>query len=505
MFQFDFFAHTGADHQRNLTVHPMPDCEPATELVPIDSCAPTAEETFAAAEETAADSGESFAVELFVPCDEEPAPCDEEAQAPAAEPAPISEPVLTVAPAAQPVEETPWQPPQVGGCTAPTVNTLKTMLGYAENLLISLNGRSSLERKSTRDLSVSYTRSYVTNCYEAALRNHNVVSYMGKLVFPLTGIRVTDDPEKLHLAGLLIPTFSSYNWRFAYTDDVAFTSRFDDACYESDAVEEVPSAAVHFSPAEYLTRCGYKVQSESAAAEPLPAVLVDLVHQIAGMIGDPLVAGFFQNVRTNIPQNKPGHYEMGDTAESSKEMLVNLLQRMGKLGFFTYLSFNKFTNTVNYSLSHSDRCIHFLNGQWLEIYTTNLCRQVVNSLAAEYGLPAQVSSNIVLVDTADTEVPCHELDCAFTIGGLFFWLEAKSSSRNVNYDKYRIRGQLLGVLPDQFLMLNADLTQSEVEVLEWLYPYHAANCSSFADTLRSMVTTALQAERTTDLQAACAA
>ena len=501
MFQFDFFAHSGADHQRNLTVHDMPTFDESTELVPIDCCAPAAEKPSAAAEETPSGFEAFFAPEQFTPVEEAPAQTAEEPAAPAIEP------ILAVVSAvpAQPADDTPWQPPQVSGCTAPTVSTLKAMLGYAENLLISLNGRSSLERKATRDLSVTYTRNYVTSCYEAALRNHNVVSYLGKLVFPLTGIWVTDGPDKLPLVGTLTPTYTSYSWRFAYTDEAAYTSRFDASCYEAEVTDEDEAAAEHLSPAEYLTRCGYHVQSQTADAEPLPGALVELVHQIAGVISDPLVAGFFQNVRTNIPLNKPGHYEMGDTAESSKEMLISLLQRMGKLGFFTYLSFNKFTSTVNYSLSHSDRCIHFLNGQWLEIYTSNLCRQVVNGLAAQYGLPAQVSANIVLTDPADAEVPCHELDCAFTIGGLFFWIEAKSSSRNVNYDKYRIRGQMLGVIPDQFLMLNADLNQSEVEVLEWLYPYHAANCSSFADTLRSMVTTALDAARIHNGQTACAA
>lgn len=485
MFQFDFFNRISAANDESSSAAPC--TEPTTgEFIPFEEPATPALTVsepicFLQTEtEPVAETEPVTAAELVTEV----------------EPVAKTEPVAETEPvtAAEPVAEAEnWQPPMVGGCSAPTPGTFKAMLGYAENLLISLNNRSSLERKPTRDLSVAYTRNYVAESYEAALRNHNVVSCMGKLVFPLPGITVTDTTDTQYLVGTLTPTFSSYNWRFAYTDEQAYTSRFAAACYAAPAVDETEAEVAPLTPADYLTGCGYRVQSISTKAETLPTVLRQLVNDLAAAVSDPLVSDFLQDVRSNIPTGKPGHYDMSSAPMSSQNLLTSLLPRMAKLGLFTFMGINNYTRVVNYSVSHCDPCVRFLNGQWLELYTTDLCTRVVNELAEQYHLPVSLASNIVLTDPAEPEVPCHELDCAFTIGGQFFWIEAKSSSRNVNYDKYRILGQLLGVIPDQFLLVNSDLNPDEIAGIRWLYPYHLANCTTFANALRAMVTDALEA------------
>ena len=461
MIQFNFMNHTNSADQQET------DC---------------IENIFAAGEE-------------FIPL--EPA-CDtaEELSAPEAEPA---EPVLYE-------EAAPWQPPTVGGCSAPDVQTLKNMLFAAEPLLISLNSRSSLERKPTRDQSVAFTRNFVANSYQAALNNHNLVSRMGRLVFPLPGIWVDDGINRCHVVGTLIPTFNIYNWRFAYTEDPVFTSCFEDECYRGVVDGEADKTVVACtSPAEYLTGCGYRIKQIADDSISLPAALEKLAHQMASVSVDPLVAEFLQHLRTNIALNKPGHYEMGDASPESKKLLTDLARQMQKLGFFSFLTVNTLTEVVNYTLSRNEPCLNFVRGKWLEYFATAECRKVLDSISAEYGLPVQMNTNIELTDPEEADVPCHELDCAFTVGGLFFWIEAKSSSRNLDYDKYRIRGTELQVIPDQFLMLNADLDGEAIEALEWLYPYHVANCTTFAASLYKVVTAALSKTGADDSQQALAA
>ena len=81
----------------------------------------------------------------------------------------------------------------------------------------------------------------------------------------------------------------------------------------------------------------------------------------------------------------------------------------------------------------------------------------------------------------------HELDVAFSVNGVFFWVEAKSSSRNINYGKYADLCKKLQVTPDQLLLVNSDLSEEDCSGVSYFWPYRIANCAMMEQRLEEMI------------------
>ena len=81
----------------------------------------------------------------------------------------------------------------------------------------------------------------------------------------------------------------------------------------------------------------------------------------------------------------------------------------------------------------------------------------------------------------------HELDVAFSINGKFFWVEAKSSSRSIDYGKYASLCEKLKVTSDRLLLVNSDLSVEECEGVSYFWNYRVANCATITGELENMV------------------
>ena len=81
----------------------------------------------------------------------------------------------------------------------------------------------------------------------------------------------------------------------------------------------------------------------------------------------------------------------------------------------------------------------------------------------------------------------HELDVAFSINGKFFWVEAKSSSRSIDYGKYAALCEKLKVTSDRLLLVNSDLSVEECEGVSYFWNYRVANCATITQELESMI------------------
>ncbi|MFR3971000.1 MAG: hypothetical protein ACLTYY_04935, partial [Faecalibacterium prausnitzii] len=86
----------------------------------------------------------------------------------------------------------------------------------------------------------------------------------------------------------------------------------------------------------------------------------------------------------------------------------------------------------------------------------------------------------------------HELDVVFSINGKFFWVEAKSSSRSIDYGKYASLCEKLNVTPESLLLVNSDLSVEECEGVSYFWNYRVANCATITQELESMIAKQLE-------------
>ena len=113
-------------------------------------------------------------------------------------------------------------------------------------------------------------------------------------------------------------------------------------------------------------------------------------------------------------------------------------------------------------------------------------QQILNHYREEQGAEVSLCSNVILSEAASAG-STHELDVAFSINGKFFWVEAKSSSRSIDYGKYAALCEKLKVTSDRLLLVNSDLSVEECEGVSYFWNYRVANCATITGELENMV------------------
>lgn len=113
-------------------------------------------------------------------------------------------------------------------------------------------------------------------------------------------------------------------------------------------------------------------------------------------------------------------------------------------------------------------------------------QQILNRYQEEQGAEVSLCSNVILSEAASAG-STHELDVAFSINGKFFWVEAKSSSRSIDYGKYAALCEKLKVTSDRLLLVNSDLSVEECEGVSYFWNYRVANCATITGELENMV------------------
>ncbi len=178
--------------------------------------------------------------------------------------------------------------------------------------------------------------------------------------------------------------------------------------------------------------------------------------------------------------------------KDEKNDLITMLYEMKKLGLLREAFCNQKINCITYILPDVEKIKQFLMGGWLECAFFDDVKRIVSEYAKTYGLSAHVVGNLKLGQNSDNPGSAtHELDVAFTLGDIFFACEAKTGAQ-VDYDRFRIVGKDLDILPDRLLLINSSLSSEEAEAVNWWYPYHVAAGADLESALRSMVSDVLE-------------
>ena len=439
------------------------------------------------------DSYEAFAEQT---CVEPPAPAEEAARTPQesenAEPAVPEkkpeeppkelpdEPEKAVDAAPMPAEEKPAaepeEQPMVDGVPVPTAEQMKE-ISYApkvKNLLISMAKNAGLSAKTAAGI-VKLGRSLLLTNYRKALDEGtlSINPEKNKVTFAL------ENPETgFCTVGQLTrcPVFV-HGWKLNYQ-----------SCESAAAPEEQPLPAMPVYPTaeEYLCSHGYTITQQVLEADLPPVAVQKLAWETGEAVRDPAAAAFLQFIRSHLQFHDLFTFRMPkDAAQESRELVVALAQSWDHLGLFSECSATT-TRIICRLASENEAVRNFASGHWLELYVVQSVQKVLERYRTEQGAAVSLCSNVILSDSPEVS-SSHELDVAFSVNGVFFWVEAKSSSRNIDYGKYADLCKKLQVTPDQLLLVNSDLSEEDCSGVSYFWPYRIANCAMMEQKLEEMI------------------
>ena len=345
------------------------------------------------------------------------------------------------------------------------------LLSLAKNAGLSANNSSELAYKG---------KEFFLDAYQKALKNKTLQTnvHKNKFTFPME-----DHDSGFHAVGVLTRSPAwEYGWKFNYlTENTPGAEK-----PEVKAKIQKPLTAL-----EHLERCGYKIVQQ-VVPEKLPPIAVQRMAWKTGeALCDPVVVDFLQFIRTHMQSDGSFSFRIPKGAsKKSFATLSEIAQTWDKMGLFAAIVI--YPQNIVYELAQNETVRHFLSGKWLELFVEHQVQQILNRYQEEQGAEVSVCSNVVLSETASVG-STHELDVVFSINGKFFWVEAKSSSRSIDYGKYASLCEKLNVTPESLLLVNSDLSVEECEGVSYFWNYRVANCATITQELESMIANKLKA------------
>ena len=417
------------------------------------------------------DSYESFIAEVYT--EPKPLPKSGKSESASKMTPEVSEPAKEI-----PVDES----PQSDNANIPDVAQMEHILELpkATCLLLSLAKNAGLSANNSSELAYK-GKEFLLDTYQKALKNKTlqINIHKNKITFPME-----DHDSGFHAVGVLTRSPAwEYGWKFNYLAENTPGAEKP----EVKAKLQKPLTAL-----EHLERCGYKIVQQ-VVPEKLPPIAVQRMAWKTGeALCDPVVVDFLQFIRTHMQNDGSFSFRIPKgTSKKSFAILSEIAQTWDKMGLFAAIVI--YPQNIVYELAQNEAVRHFLSGKWLELFVEHQVQQILNHYREEQGAEVSVCSNVVLSETASVG-NTHELDVVFSINGKFFWIEAKSSSRSIDYGKYASLCEKLNVTPESLLLVNSDLSVEECEGVSYFWNYRVANCATITQELESMI--AKQIERT---------
>ena len=340
------------------------------------------------------------------------------------------------------------------------------LLSLAKNAGFSANNSSELTYKG---------KEFLLDAYQKALKNKTLQINIqkNKIAFPM------EEPDSgFHAVGVLTRSPAwEYGWKFNYLAEN--TSGAEKTEVKAKILPK-PLTAL-----EHLERCGYKIVQQ-VVSEKLPPIAVQRMAWKTGeALCDPVVVDFLQFIRTHMQSDGSFSFRIPKgTSKKSFATLSEIAQTWDKMGLFASIVI--YPQNIVYELAQNETVRHFLSGKWLELFVEHQVQQILNRYQEEQGAEVSVYSNVILSEAASVG-STHELDVVFSINGKFFWVEAKSSSRSIDYGKYASLCEKLKVTSDRLLLVNSDLSVEECEGVSYFWNYRIANCATITQELETMI------------------
>lgn len=157
---------------------------------------------------------------------------------------------------------------------------------------------------------------------------------------------------------------------------------------------------------------------------------------------------------------------------------------MKQFGLFTKYFING--NVLTATISPVPRVISYLNGQWLEMYSSYILEDVVSEYAKTKGYEYEILTNVKVTNITSVHVYAHEIDCVISIGDKCFAFEMKSGQFDDYNTLYNTRKELHFV-PDRYLLLYTGLEEETADTLQYFYEFYITGMNGFKNRLIEMI------------------
>lgn len=180
---------------------------------------------------------------------------------------------------------------------------------------------------------------------------------------------------------------------------------------------------------------------------------------------------------------KEFRFDLTTYSQGERDRILGITMRM--VGLLSDTFYNKASCTLQGRVSAVPACLKFITGMYMELAVGRLTRQIVAEYASQHGYTNyNVQQNVIV--TAGDATSQNELDLLITLNGIHMVVEVKSGFCK-NYDKYFFLAQRYRLLPDMLLLVSANLTAEQVDLIHDFMEYFACDIGNYRETLIQML------------------
>lgn len=250
----------------------------------------------------------------------------------------------------------------------------------------------------------------------------------------------------------------------------------------SEGEAPVPTADTHGKGLRDLIDGIQNIMIESVGSdEKIPEAVGQLAIKM--MKNNELVKDLLHELRQfYIRGQKDFRLSLVGKSDAEKKQIISLFQDMA--GLVSNVRYFPAFQSLNGSLVVMPKAQMFLTGQYLELAVYQTIKGVLQKLSEKYKAEYEIYRNVRVADS-DGKLK-NEFDIAFRFNRIWYIVECKSGKCFSDWSSVAELGVTYNIVPDRLLLVDAYISDSKAECIEYFCNYYVCNLSG--NTLQEKVT-----------------
>lgn len=244
----------------------------------------------------------------------------------------------------------------------------------------------------------------------------------------------------------------------------------------------VPTADTHGNGLHDLIGGMQNIVIESVGSnEKIPEAIGQLAIKM--MKNNVLIKDLLHELRQfYIRGQKDFRLSLAGKSDAEKKQIISLFQDMA--GLVSNVRYFPAFQSLNGSLVVMPKAQMFLTGQYLELAVYQTIKGVLQKLSEKYKVEYEIYRNVRVADSEGKLK--NEFDIAFQFNGIWYIVECKSGKCFSDWSSFAELGVNYNIVPDRLLLVDAYISDSKAECIEYFCNYYVCNLSG--NTLQEKVT-----------------
>ena len=244
----------------------------------------------------------------------------------------------------------------------------------------------------------------------------------------------------------------------------------------------VPTADTHGNGLRDLIDGIQNIMIESVGSdEKIPEAVGQLAIKM--MKNNVLIKDLLHELRQfYIRGQKDFRLSLAGKSDAEKKQIISLFQDMA--GLVSNVRYFPAFQSLNGSLVVMPKAQMFLTGQYLELAVYQTIKGVLQKLSVKYKAEYEIYRNVRVADS-DGKLK-NEFDIAFRFNRIWYIVECKSGKCFSDWSSVAELGVTYNIVPDRLLLVDAYISDSKAECIEYFCNYYVCNLSG--NTLQEKVT-----------------